>query len=305
MPFPSPSLAPPALNALQLSYRGLVFGGIAQAAAYQLQSLNVDMPAIASGDVQRAIDQGELAGMDVLPGRDITIVQVVQAATAAGLDTAVQALGGVLGPGGTTEAPLYVQMASGLFACMARPRKHNCPLDINRVLAKGTVATTLLHATDPRWYAAPSRTSTVGLAAPLGGLTFPVLFPVGFGGGGIGGFLNVVNAGPFECRPLLVITGPCTNPTVANLSIGGAPQLTFAITMAVGDTLTIDTDLQTVVYRTAGTSQGVSRRNALVAGSTWWNLPAVSTSTIEFTTADAMFVPATLTVQSADAFLSL
>lgn len=304
MPFPSPTLAPPALSFLQLSYGGLAFGGLAAGSTYQLQSLNIDMPGIAGGDVQRAIDLGEFAGQRVLPGRDITVVQAIRAPTALALDQAVQALGGVLGPTGATEAPLYLQLASGTFVCMARPAKHNCPIDLNRVQARGTVATTLFHATDPRWYAAPSRTATVGLPAPLGGLQFPASFPASFGGGGSGGILTAVNAGGFETRPVFIITGPCTKPTVQNLSLPGAPQLSFALQMAVGDTLTIDTDWRTVIYTTAGSTQASSRRNALQPGSTWFNLQP-GASQIEFTTADGTQVPATLTVQSADAYLSL
>jgi hypothetical protein len=171
-------------------------------------------------------------------------------------------------------------------------------------MAKATIATTLLHATDPRFYAAPSRTATVGLPTPAGGLLFPVTFPATFNGGGAGGLLTVVNAGRFEMRPMFIITGPCLNPTVANLSIAGAPAVTFALTMSAGDTLVIDCDWRTAQYTTAGSTQAASRRNTLVAGSTWFNLPPGS-NIIEFTTADATQVAATLTVQSADAYLSL
>jgi hypothetical protein len=514
MPFPSPTLAPPALGLYQMSYGGLTFGGIAAGGSspYQLQTLDLDMPDIATGDVQRAIDQGEFVGTDVLPGRDITIVQVVRAVAAgfnpgptmlpvlangvldpsfeydregsppgggwttygtnildvlnaadagagayvgslmcelaygsdlrlaqaqttayvpgesrtisafvwipagwnggqivldneymtgsgssnqasganmtltnqwqrihtvvnagavgfyggvcvraasaptsgpqyilldavmetAGtilapygdgdssgwywtgtpgdstssnaprtpsitpvtVDQAAQALGGVLGPGGVTEAPLYISLPSGTFACMARPRKHNCPLDLNRVMAKATIATTLLHATDPRFYAAPSRTATVGLPTPAGGLLFPVTFPASFGGGGAGGLVTVVNAGRFEMRPVFIVTGPCTNPTITNLSIAGAPAVTFALSLSAGDTLVIDSDWRTAIYTTAGSTQGASRRNALTSNSTWFNLPP-GANIIEFTTSDGMQVAGTLTVQSADAYLSL
>lgn len=313
MPFPSPSLAPPALNLYQLSYGGLAFGGVGRT-VNQVQSMVIDMPDVAGGDVQRAMDQGEFVGLDVLPGKDVTIVQTigranptgfpVTAAEALALDQAVQALGGVMAPGGVTERPLYLQLPSGLFACMCRPRRHSCPFDINRVMAGGVIATTMLHATDPRWYAAPSKTATVGLPAPAGGLSFPVSFPATFGGGGAGGILTVYNYGLFEMRPVLVIAGPCTNPVVSNLSIPGAPAIGVALTLAAGDTLTIGTDLRSIVFTAAGTSAGSSRRNALMSGSTWWNLPP-GANQIEFTTGDAMQVAGTLTVQSADAYLTL
>jgi hypothetical protein len=302
--FPSPSLAPPALNAWQLSYGGLVFGGIVHGSPYSLQSLTIDMPDVATGDVQRALDHGEFIGLDTLPGADLTIVQTV-ISDGVSLDHAAQQLGGVFAPGGVTEQPLWLQTPAGTFARMCRARKHNCPIDINRVMAGVTVATTLLHSTDPRWYAAPSLSQTVGLPTSIGGgLPVPPAVPWALGGGSVGGLVNVVNSGLFEMRPVLVITGPCINPVVANLSILGAPWVGVTQTLNAGDTLVIDLDWQSVVYTTAGSSIGASRRNALTYGSTWWNLPPGS-STIEFTSADTSPVTGTLTVNSASAYLSL
>jgi hypothetical protein len=326
MAFPSPSLVPPSLSTYQMSFGGLTFAGQPGSGNYALQTITWDMPSVASGDVQRAMDQGEFAGMDVLPGRDITVVQVVTggyAQSGAGVDTtakaqavdaAVQALGGVMYPAGTTEPfPLYIQLPSGVFAAMCKPRGHSCPFDINRVFAGGVIATSKWHATDPRFYAAPSKQSpATGLPAPAGGGTFPATFNYGFGGGGTGGLVNVTNAGYFEMRPVLVITGPCTNPVVSNLSISGAPWVGVNITLQAGDTLTIDMDFRSVIYVASGTTQGASRQNALLAGSTWWNLQAsngpngiAGPNVIEFTTSDGTHVAATLTVQSADAYLTL
>jgi hypothetical protein len=138
-----------------------------------------------------------------------------------------------------------------------------------------------------------------------GGLSFPVTFPAVFGAGGVGGLLSVVNSGKFESRPILVITGPCVNPVITNLSIPGAPFVGVNITLNAGDTLVIDLDWESGVYTTAGSSLGSSRRNALMTGVTWWNLPAASASSIEFTTSDTTPVAGTLTVQSASAYLSV
>lgn len=518
MAFPSPALAAPALLPYQISYRGLVFGGIAPLTAYELMNLTVDMPDVASGDVQRALDQGEFKGVDVLPGADITIVQAVTAVaapvqqgpfqlptvtnlipnpsgeydtvgnapawwvigsagdtsitidnawaavgsnsfhvigngsagspgmeaptgtsgmpiqanqtytftmpvqvnaisgtvthgltarilwytsaggaaisqndgtaltvtgpgvftptvtatapsnaafasvrwyitfstsntfdayadaailappgtayfdgdspgcrwngtpgnststnlpalgtqTATTIDQAAQALGGVMGPTGIVEYPLWYQLPGGIFCRMCRPRKHNCPTDINRVFAGVAQATSLLHSSDPRWYAAPSQSQTVSLPASIGGgLAIPPAVPWALGAGSAGGLLNVVNSGPFESRPVLIITGPCTNPVIANTSIAGAPQIGVNLTLNAGDTVVIDMDWRSIVYTTAGSTAGAPARYALMNGSTWWNLPAESTNTIEFTSADTSPVAGTLTIQSASAYLSL
>lgn len=303
MAFPAVA-TPPSLPVWGMSYGGLAFGGIVRGSTYQLIGTDaLDIPAALSGDATRDLDQGDFIGLDTLPGRDITIQQVIAASTDASLDAARQTLAGVLGPAGTTELPLYLQLASGIYACMARPRKHSPPLDINTVLGKGVVVSTMFRASDPRWYAVPTKQATVGLPGPLGGLTFPVTFPASFGGGGGGGILQVTNAGQFEMRPVLVVTGPCTNPRVTNLTLPGAPGIGFNLVMATGDTLVIDTDFQSVLYFTAGSSIASSRRGALTSDTVWWNLPP-GLNQIELTTTDALGA-ALLTVQSADAWLGL
>ncbi len=304
MPFPSPALTPPTLAPYQMSYLGLAFGGVVPGTPYQFQSYDISPPDVQGGDAQRALDEGEFGGMDILPGRD-TIYTVVAISDGISLEHSRQALGAVLaGPAGAVEQPLYFQTPSGLYACMAKPRKFKYGIDITTLLGKGTLVSGMLHSTDPRWYAAPTKTATVGLPAPLGGLHFPVTFPATFGGGGVGGILQISNNGTFEMRPIFVVTGPCLNPVIQNLSLPGAPALRFSLSLNAGDTLTIDTDFQSIIYTPAGTTIGSSRRNALVASSTWFNLPP-GLNQIEFTTGDGVQVAGTLTVQSADAYLAL
>ena len=320
MSFPAPGLTPPTLSAWQASYRGLTFGGFTPGAAYCFQGMpqGLDIPAYVTGDQQRALDQGEFAGIDLSPGRDIQYTQAITADNVS-FDHARQALGGVMTPGGPTSDPLYLQLPSGCYGCMARPRKHQYVVDNVFIqagrpgsLSPGTaIAASQWHATDPRWYACPTKTATVGLtpSGSLGGLPFPATFPAMFGGGSYGGQLSVYNLGQMEMRPVLIITGPCTNPVVANLSITGAPWIGVWISLNVGDTLTIDLDFLSVLYTAAGTSVGQSRANQMMAGSQRWNiLPSQvggGLNTILFTTGDAAFVAGTLTVQSADAWLAL
>jgi hypothetical protein len=289
-----------------MSYGGLAFGGVARTTTYHLQEYpeGLDIPDYVTGDVQRAIAEGEYAGVDLSPGRNIAIKQVAQAVTEAGLDEARQAVAGVLGPRGSTEEPLYVQLASGLYACMARPRKHKAVVDVNTLVGKGTVLATMFHATDPRWYAQPSQTATVGLPEPSGGLIPPVTPPVTIEGGS-GGLIECVNAGPMFMYPRFVIAGPCMNPKISNLFLPGAPSVSFTITLNPGDTLSIDMDWQSVVLVSAGSTAGSSRRNTRRPGSTWFALPGESTSIIEFSSEDTSPVAATLTAEWASARMGL
>ncbi len=317
MAFPSPSLVVPTLDLWQLSYGGLTFGGVTPGTAYQLQTLNVDMPDVTTGDVQRALDQGEFIGLDTLPGADITIVQAVTCGTPIGpagatvtqqraLQAATLELGAVLGPGGVTEIPLWFQTPTGCYARLCRARKHNCPIDINRVFAGTTIATSLLHSTDPRWYAAPSFSDSVGIpGAPGGGLPVAPAVPWSLSSGSVGGLIDIINDGFFETRPVLTFTGPCTNPVAANTGLPGSPYVGVNLTLNPGDTVVIDLDWQSVVYTTAGSTAGSPARYALMAGCTWWNLPPRVVSLIRFTSSDTTAVTGTLTVAYANAVLSL
>ena len=316
MSFPSPSLPAPALGLYQFSFNDLAFGGIVPSTPYQLKDIaigGIDLSAIQSGDLQRPLDDGEFAGVDVAQGRDIPIDLTITADSTS-LDHARQALGGAFAPAGATEAPLFLTLPSGTFATMCRPRKLAYAIDINTVLAKGTPANVLLHSTDPRWYASPSKSATTGLPSTTGpgGLAFPVSFPASFGSGSVGGLLDVWNLGTVAMFPTLLFTGPCTNPSAANLSLPGAPALTFDITLNAGDTLLVDTDFQTVTYTTAGSTAGSPRANTEAYGSTWWNLAPANgprgigaANVIEFSTADPTAVAGTLTVASADAYAAL
>lgn len=314
---------PPSMSVYQASYGGLVFGGLVQGATYQFVAIpsggSVDMPNVETSDVQRTLDQGEFGGVDVSAGRDIAYQQNVSASTAAAMESARQALGGVMAVGGSTELPFYLQLNGGQYACMTRPRKHVYKVDINSVMPFATGVTggdsvlSTLHATDPRWYAMPIRIAgPVGLPAPLGGLHFNATPNFTFGGGSAGGYLAAYNNGQFEMRPVLVVAGPCTNPVVTNQSLANDPSIGFNITLNAGDTLTILNDVPNALYLPAGASTPVSVMRDEIPGSVWWNLAPANgpeglggPNNLAFTSSDGSQVAGTLTVYSADAFMAL
>jgi hypothetical protein len=301
MSFPAPSISPPSLSLYQLSYQGVSFGGVVYGATYQLVSITgLDMPPVASGDVQRPLDEGEFMGLDLSAGRDFTVTTIVRGSTAAALETARQALEGAMWVAGNTEAPLFIHMASNIYGIMCRPRKFNFTLDLNMVQGFGGVVTMVFHMTDPRVYASPTLSTNVPLPVSGTGYTFPLTFPHTYGGGSAG-VATVLNAGNVEMRPVLVFTGPLLTPIAYQLSLPNNPQIGFAVNMLAGDTLTIDTDFQSAVYRPGGAGSGYSVRNLELMGTTWFVLPKGS-STIGFSASSGS---GTLSVQSASAFAGL
>jgi hypothetical protein len=324
MAFPASTVAwpaGPAASVYQFAYGPVngttsVFGGLVnpltsgQTAGYLLIDVpsGLDMPSVNTADAQRPLDQGEFAGLDTSQGRDITIDQVVWATTATGFDAQCRTLAGAVGwVGGNTEQPLLFQMPSGLYGMMARPRKSAFTpgrVDLNVVQAIGTTHSVMFHATDPRIYAIPTLSATVTAPVPGGGFTFPLTFPLTFAAGGTTSTVSVINNGNVEMRPVIVFTGPCINPVCTNQTATGNPQLGVTITLYAGDTLTLDTDFQSVVYRPGGTGSGSSVKNLLTSKSTWFNLPPGlgSYTTLQFNTSDAGPVAGTMTVKYASAY---
>lgn len=307
MAFPSPSLTPPTLSAWQFSYNGLTFGQLTPHGVDSVEGL--DLPAIRTADVARPRDHGEFGGLDLYGGRDITF-DLNTMTDGVSLQSALLSLAAATDVAMTNEQPLWFQLPNlPLMAIMCRPRKRTIPFDI--AYSSGQALPVVqFHATDPRIYAAPSTSVQVSLPAATGGIGFPVTFPAAFGGGGGGGGVTIDNTGNMEMRPVLVITGPCTNPSVENGSLTGAPAITLAnpfqtgYTVLSGDQLVIDMDLRSVLYYVGGVGSGTvggSRRSWIVLGSQWWTLQP-GNNLIHFLSQDSGSVSATLAVQYASAY---
>lgn len=307
MSFPGPSITPPGLQNWQYQFNGLTFGAGTSYGVTNVQGL--DLAPIRSGDAGRPLDQGELIGIDLLSGRDITFQMWVGADGENSLQTLLAQLSAATTVAGVTEQPLWVQLPNSPLLCaMVRPRKRTLTIDADYGAAGVATPAVMFHATDPRFYA-PTQTGSVPLPTPVGGLSFPVSFPASFGAGS-GAAVAAANSGNMEMRPQLVITGPVTNPWVQNASIAGTPRLTFSnpfqmgYTLNPGDTLTVDLDFQTITYLVSGTTIPSNVPFWLVPGSTWWNLPPGQTSTIQWGSSDSAATGGSLEVIWAPAYAS-
>jgi Phage tail protein len=106
------------------------------------------------------------------------------------------------------------------------------------------VFTIPLVAPDPRKYSVTPQSVQVLLPSPPDNpLTLPVTGPAGFPGSipAEASAISVTNAGTFETRPQLTVTGPIQNPAVVNVTLGQSVSFT-GLVMESADTLTIDTD---------------------------------------------------------------
>lgn len=302
-----PTTSPPALTEWQLQLGGLTCG---PGTSYPLAGLTgMDLPAIRAGDSERSRDHGQLIGLNLYDGRNVTVDLEVDV-TDTDFWSALESLAGATLDGLSTEEPMWLQHPTlGALAVMGRVTKRTMPWDIKVTSGKVAQVSVQVHATDPRLYGAP-QTATVGLPSTgTGGLTFPTGFPAVFGGGGAGGQVTVTNNGNTEMRPTLTLTGPLTNPTVVNETITGAPALTLSnpqqtsTTIAAGDQVVVDLDLHSVLYYVGGVSSSTApaSRRAWLSG-TWWNLPP-GANLIRFRSDDSNDTAASLAVTWCDGWV--
>lgn len=313
MAFPSPSVTPPTFSIFPSVY----FGGITWSGngPFYLKEIDgLDMPQVRSGDPDAPRQHGQYVGLDLLSGRDITLKFDVGPPFGAylNLSTALAYLRSALTPTMTTENPLFVQLPLGAggsngatqFAAMVRPRRRSTTVDIPYVY--GQLAQNLsvqFHATDPTLYAAGTLNPSVNVPAPLGGFSFPLSFPLSFGGGTQVGTISATNSGDLPCFPIFVVTGPCTYPTISNASLTNSPYIQFQITLNAGDQLVINTDpkYRSVTYYTSGSTSGSTRLATLSQNSTWFPLQAGS-NLIEFSTLDTQSVAGYLNMEWSSAY---
>lgn len=137
-------------------------------------------------------------------------------------------------------------------------------------------ATLQFVASDPKRYAVTETVSpTVGLPSPgIGGLTFPLTFPLAFGTPGTPGSTTVTNTGEVPTWPVYTLTGPITGPVITT----GGSVLRFAtdFELELGQTAIIDSDTRSVLIN------GVARPDVLVQRE-WAYLPADVPTVVAFT----------------------
>jgi hypothetical protein len=279
----------PALDAWQMQFNGVVFGAGTDYSILGVEGL--DLPVVRNGDVARSRDTGEFIGLDLLGGRDITLTLDCASIAGANLQADLTTLATAFAPpvGGQTESVLWIQMPNlPLLAVACRVRKRQIPIDLAWSQGLASKIIIALHCTDPRLYGETSD-QVIQLSSGTSGMMFPATFPLSFGGAATPGTLVVNNTGNIEMRPIIVITGPVTNPTITNETTG--LSMTFSnpsqssYTLNSGDTLAIDLDAHSVLWTVYEASTSSSVRSWVVNGSTWWDLPP-GINTISFTSSD-------------------
>lgn len=260
------------VNNFDFEFHGWAFGnGTNGIDIVQVVGLD-DLPDLAVYDKDRALRHGQFAGEDLARKRVVTFELEVWGTSETEFRQNVQLLGDATVVR-ADELPLVGKLPGDVFSKFrvnVKCRKRQLPLDVEYVVGRKASAALLFEATDPRVYDNAESTASTGVTTSTGGLTFPLTFPLDFGGTGTSGLVDLTNSGNFTTPWQARIDGPVTNPKIENVTTG--QQLEFALTVAAGEWITVDSDLRLVLLN--GTS---SRYSSLTAASSWWDLPAGTT----------------------------
>lgn len=248
----------------QAEYRGLLLTD-----PYHLRVIEglLDMPEVRTADRPLLLRHGLHPGTDYLAGRSLLVqVDVVHHDETTFYD-AVAELRAAFQVG--SEAPLTFQLpgvADGELARIyARCRAFKAVID-DAYWEKAARVAIRLDATDPRIYADDESSDSTSLPDSVGGLTFPLTFPLSFGGVvSSGGRITAVNAGSFPAPWVARIDGPVNDPRIEHVGTGQKIDLELAVD--AGDYVLLDSATRSVLLN--GTA---SRYSALTTDSTWFEL---------------------------------
>lgn len=299
MSFPSPALTAPSLENWRFEFNGLELGAGTEYGIVGIEGLDLGGP-VRAGDVVLPRDHGQTRGLDLLGGRDI-IFDLWIAAKTNTLATLQKNLGYATMVQPSAEIPLWFQLPGLPVLCsMCRPRTRKGKIDVDYATSSVYKPELAFHATDPRLYGqGQSLVISAEETAHTGGVKPPFTFPLSFGATVPVG-VAVTNAGNFETRPLLILTGPLPAPTITNTTVEGEPHLQLVRpgaeepTIAAGDQVLIDLgNPHRILYYAEGIeagrySQGYEPEDIyswLTGESVWWDLPAETTSQVTLRTA--------------------
>lgn len=146
---------------------------------------------------------------------------------------------------------------------------------------------------DPMWYAPAAHAESVGAPTSSGGTPIPIVFPVPFGEGAVGGALSIANVGNADAYPIIRINGPARGPRITDTT--GGQVLDFqGLVLGTSDTLVVDCRARTATvagFNVRGTLKSGSRFPVVPGGEvhvfTWQAVSggttAGSTLTVELT----------------------
>lgn len=260
----------------QIEWRGLLLGADR---VYGLRKLEgwTDLPSHRVGIESRSGRHGAYSGQLLAEHRTVTADLQVRGE---GLEftNAVRELRRVTASSeNSPEEPLVIQWDGRKQFCNARCVRRQIPSEYQEYPMGLAPASLQWIASDPRVFEMPASLVTTGLAVAVGGLEFPLVFPLDMGEGTIEGTMSLTNSGNADAWPTFLITGPATKPSIINSTNGRSLIFKDATVIPAGQTWEVNTHHRTVTV--SGTD--ISRNSELLIRQ-WFPIPPGETHFIQF-----------------------
>jgi len=230
------------------------------------------MPGLTTADKQLMRRNGLIMGDDFLTSRQVVLVVEIAAQDDESYDASLtQLLAATNISDDETELIFRWPGVAGREKAQifGRVRRRNINMD-RQFTFKATVSI-LFEAGDPRIYSNVISSAATSVAAQDGGLEFPLVEPVTFGGVNESGELNITNSGTFATHAVFRIDGPCTSPRLENVSTGDVLELDISLSLT--DFILVDTNERQILLNGAA-----SRYSRLSADSKWFDIaPGLNT----------------------------
>ncbi|MFI5759800.1 MULTISPECIES: phage distal tail protein [unclassified Streptomyces] len=227
----------------QMQWAGILFG---PGTPYTIEKSGLsgweDLPEFDSSDAERPTGHGSWPGARYAKPRKVGATLWMVPERGASLAT-VRALRQALTLG-EEERWLAVRLHGEVLAVRARVSQRIVPADRVYATQGAAKASVQWLATDPRRYLVDEQTAIVYAPEPESGLTWPLVWPLNWGTASRTGDAGADNAGSAPAHPVITFRGPCGTPSVTER--GSRRRLRYAIDLAAGDELVVDTAAGTV-----------------------------------------------------------
>lgn len=250
------------------SFNGLQFGAGTQFPIVASPDL-MDMPAIKPRDRSRTSYDGDFSAPDLTDNRTVVLKLGLWGETPENLQALRRALWMATAP---QAAPLPLILDE--YLVFAKPRRRHIPDDRSAAWRIETDAAIEFYCADPRVFSAEESVVTTPLATAVGGMTFPITFPINFGLGATDGGIEAFNSGNAPTPVIITYSGgDLSNPGSTLQSTG--QRLKMDLDILSSDVLRLDTETHSVTL-----NEFTSRRNFLAVDQ-WFSL-APGTNFITF-----------------------
>lgn len=232
-------------------------------------------PDIRTEEVSRGIRRGVVSGKDTLGSRLVPMNVQIVASSKSDVRAQINLLTQAFTPS-DEDTQLAFRLNDYQFFYYGRCR--GADIQETELYGKSTVmAECRFQTTDPLYYYNIVNSVSTTIATSVGGLSFPLSFPMVFGSGS-SGTVAARNYGNHVAPWFATLTGPLVQPRIEHVESGKSLSLT-GLTIASGDYVEIDSYSRSILLN--GTA---SRYSALSSASRWFEL-AVGTNTLRLTAA--------------------